>query len=243
MKKWKSIVSLHQRGDWDEIFKSQIPVHIKQLVADWRAVSSWRNLESLRDRVRDQQYIVPVELGGTYMDKNTQIVHIEFSSYLDALVSAENSQETGDHVYLAQHEMSEMPLLLEDISVPDLVTSTGKKNLYRTNLWLSGHGGSTSPCHFDPFNNLLCQVIGKKRVVLFRPDQSSRLYPAVGTMQRNTSLVDDIDNPDLAKFPLFSGSEGLEAQLEPGDALFIPFKWWHFCESKQLSASVNFWWL
>ena len=42
-------------------------------------------------------------------------------------------------------------------------------------LW-AGHGGST-PCHFDSRPNFLCQLVGRKRVLLFSPRESFRLYP------------------------------------------------------------------
>jgi Cupin-like domain len=33
------------------------------------------------------------------------------------------------------------------------------------------HLGSESPCHQDPFHNILCQVYGTKHVLLFPPEQ------------------------------------------------------------------------
>ena len=112
----------------------------------------------------------------------------------------------------------------------------------RSNIWL-GPKGVASPCHYDPFHNMLCQVMGTKRVVLFDPGDTDCLYPANGTSQKNTSLI-DVSSPDLNKFPLFANiKSGSETTLEPGDALFIPLKYWHYCESTSGSCSVNFWWL
>ena len=34
--------------------------------------------------------------------------------------------------------------------------------------------GSESPCHHDPFHNILCQVYGTKHVLLFSPEQHVR---------------------------------------------------------------------
>lgn len=36
--------------------------------------------------------------------------------------------------------------------------------------------GSESPCHQDPFHNILCQVYGTKHVLLFPPEQHVRTY-------------------------------------------------------------------
>ena len=37
----------------------------------------------------------------------------------------------------------------------------------------------------------------------------------------------DIENPDTQQFPLFSSAERYEADLGPGDVLFIPALWFH----------------
>ena len=39
------------------------------------------------------------------------------------------------------------------------------------------------------------------------------LYPAVGTVQKNTSLV-DIDSPDYEKHPLFRDAKGESVNVE-----------------------------
>lgn len=133
--------------------------------------------------------------------------------------------------------------------------------MYRKNIWFGSPQGTVSPCHYDPFQNVLCQVIGEKEVILFNPSLTSYLYPALHTVQKNTSQV-DISRPDLTKHPLYkevlslvnSNKGGVDLSdasylsvgrtiLYPGDAVFIPFKWWHYCKTSKLSCSINFWWL
>jgi hypothetical protein len=58
------------------------------------------------------------------------------------------------------------------------------------------------------------------------------------------SLVDP-DAPDLDRFPRFAEAAklGQSATLEPGDAIYIPFHWWHAVESLDpINAFVNYWW-
>jgi hypothetical protein len=58
------------------------------------------------------------------------------------------------------------------------------------------------------------------------------------------SLV-DFARPDLERFPKFAQAmdAALVAELEPGDALYMPSLWWHHVESLDgFGAMVNFWW-
>jgi ribosomal protein L16 Arg81 hydroxylase len=68
------------------------------------------------------------------------------------------------------------------------------------------------------------------------------------SIQSNTSQVDvlaaDLEH-QTSLYPNFAEvrSSGVETVLETGDAVFIPKRWWHACESKSGSISVNFWWV
>jgi hypothetical protein len=69
-------------------------------------------------------------------------------------------------------------------------------------------------------------------------------YAGKNGNQYNTSAV-DIEYPDRGKFPNFfkaSTSVPYECVLGPGDALFIPKRWWHHVRSIEMSVSANVWW-
>jgi hypothetical protein len=51
--------------------------------------------------------------------------------------------------------------------------------------------------------------------------------------------------PDLERFPRFAEAarHAEVATLEPGDAIYIPYGWWHGVESLDpVSILVNYWW-
>ena len=112
-------------------------------------------------------------------------------------------------------------------------------------LWL-GNSAKVA-AHYDLSDNLACVVAGRRRFILFPPDQVSNLY--VGPMDftlagRPASLV-QFDDPDLSAFPRFVDAltTAQTAVLEPGDAIYIPNMWWHHVESlSSLNVLVNYWW-
>lgn len=133
------------------------------------------------------------------------------------------------------------------------VVSNQRDNIYRVNIWIS-RGNIVSPVHFDPYHNLLCQVVGQKEVLLFDQDMSAHLTTTTGNAsesvrmnkQNNTSCI-DFESEDLQAvrrcYPGYDQLRGVQAVLSPGDGLFIPYKWWHYCKSLTSSVSINYWWL
>ena len=86
-------------------------------------------------------------------------------------------------------------------------------------------------------DNLLIQVTGCKRVVLYSPKDATKLYLA-----GDKSEVLDIDNPDLNKFPKFQKATPYICTLEPGDVLFIPAMWFHNVTALEFGVAVNVFW-
>lgn len=113
-------------------------------------------------------------------------------------------------------------------------------------IWLGNR--VTVPAHFDESDNVACVVAGRRRFTLFPPEQVANLY--VGPLDyaptgAAMSLVQFAD-PDFKKFPRFRDAlaSAWIAELEPGDAIYVPTLWWHHVESldQKLNVLVNYWW-
>lgn len=112
-------------------------------------------------------------------------------------------------------------------------------------LWIGNR--VTTPAHFDTSHNLAVVVCGRRRFTLLPPEQVRNLY--VGPLDRAPTAaaislppIDAVDDP---RYPRLGEAlaHAQVAELEPGDAIYIPPVWWHHVASlERLNALVNYWW-
>ena len=101
--------------------------------------------------------------------------------------------------------------------------------------------------HYDLSENIACVVAGRRRFTLFPPEQVSNLYvgPFDFTLAGTPVSMVSLDEPDFARFPRYAEALAAAeaAELEPGDALYIPYLWWHAVKSLEpFNVLVNYWW-
>lgn len=101
--------------------------------------------------------------------------------------------------------------------------------------------------HFDLMENIGIVVAGRRRFTLIPPDQIANLYigPFEVTPAGTPISLVDIGAPDLERFPRFAAAArtAQAATLEPGDAIYIPFHWWHAVDSLEpVNLFANYWW-
>ena len=235
-----------ERLDRDTFYKNYVlpnkPVVISQAISEWKAISSWSvdyfksiaGETNIRVEVSPSRIFPPVH-AQSYRQAGYHIEGMTFGQYIDKITS-ENSLTEG--YYFAQQPVDVLfPQLMKDIRPPDYFKH---KSLISTNIWFAGEGNIT-PMHYDLVHNLFAQVIGRKRFILFAPEQMGLLYPFPKTSTiANFSQV-NLDDPDPVKFPHFQQARPLECIVEPGDILFLPIFWWHQVYALNLSVSISFW--
>ena len=257
-------------------YERQVPVILRGAVAHYPAVELWKSLDYWQQIMIVPGTTAQVEMGGSYGAQDAETPEIPFHSYVQYLrlfqeqygnqgpaedpwlvtTSSSESQSTttplpdpskDDLVYMAQNDL--LKPLYEDIIIPafcrDPKWQVGHGKLYSVMSWL-GPKGVTSPLHHDPLDNCYLNLVGRKRFVLFNPQEDAYTqwhHAGTNGQQHNTSPI-ELEAPTvLQQYPDLAESAppALYALLQPGDLLFIPSRWWHHVRSLDFSASVNVW--
>lgn len=229
------------------------PAVFRGLAKDWPSVVAARRSDEeliayLRIFRTDRPVAVIVgepEIEGRflYTDDLRELNFVRGMSQLDPFLDRLIRDRANPRPYAIAVQSEEIPSLLpgfEDENRIDLVSTTTIPR-----AWI-GNRISVAP-HYDLMENVGIVVAGRRRFILFPPEQIKNLY--VGPFELTpagtpVSLVDPV-NPDLERFPRFA--EALKhaqlAELDPGDAIYIPFYWWHGVQSLEpVNLFVNYWW-
>ncbi|WP_421757463.1 cupin-like domain-containing protein [Croceibacterium ferulae] len=186
------------------------------------------------------------EIGGRYRHADEALREFNFthrtSPFRDALqqILATADQHDHDTMYMGS--------LTSETYLPGIERLTPLAFVppaVRPRFWI-GHVSSVA-CHYDTMDNLACVVAGRRRFTLYPPDAIADLY--VGPIDRTMAgqpISLAASGADLqANYPRFerARSRALVAELQPGDAIYLPKLWWHQVEATaSVNMLVNFWW-
>jgi hypothetical protein len=237
----------------DDVLKSTQPLVLKGLVANWPLVRA--GLESahaaasyLRRFYRDATVgamLGAPDIGGRlfYNDDlsgfNFRSVRIKLDAVFDE-IERHGDDAQPPAIYVGS---TTIDTCLPGFRAENDVNLGARQPL--ASIWLGNR--TRIAAHHDLPDNLACVVVGHRRFTLFPPAELENLY--VGPLDftpagQAISLV-DFAKPDYARFPKFANAlrAAQVAELEPGDAVFIPSMWWHHIESlDSFNVLVNYWW-
>lgn len=237
----------------EHIFPGDRPAVMRGLVADWPVVAEGR-----KSPQATADYLLSLEQGGPLPLITAPPAVKGRLFYREDLRSANFERRpaplaSGLQALLAHLADPEPPaIFMESAPLPDCLptfTSFHRLGLLDASIvpriWIGNR--ITVQTHYDFYSNIACVVAGRRRFTLFPPEQLPNLYPGpmdVTLAGVPVSMV-RLEDPDHVRYPRFrlALEHAQVAELEPGDALFIPYAWWHRVESlAPLNVLVNYWW-
>ncbi|MEM9284328.1 MAG: cupin-like domain-containing protein [Pseudomonadota bacterium] len=242
----------------DDVIQGDDPVVLAGAARDWPLVDA--GLQSADDAIayllefdagrEVLRYQGPAKINGRFAYNET-LTGFNFAADRMPLaqafgeIKAAMDQDEPHATYIGSTDVSSyLPGLLDDngVSSGDVMS---RHSPPMVSIWMGNR--TVAAAHYDLSDNLVCNMVGRRRFTLFPPDQVANLYP--GPLERTPggqviSLVDFRD-PDLQRYP--RAAEALEhailANLAPGDMLYYPGMWWHQVEAlDSFNVMINYWW-
>jgi hypothetical protein len=236
-----------------EILPSARPALFPSLVADWPVVAAGSASPEML-----VAYLKPFDRGGTVgamlgpppirgrffynqdlTGFNFRRESVKLSAALDFLLAALAEDNPSSLAVQSVPVRQHLPAFEAENRLPLLGDAVEPR------LWIGN--SAVVAAHHDPSENIACVVAGRRRFTLFPPEQVANLYPGPFelTPAGPTISMVDFDAPDLERYPRFANAlaAAITVDLEPGDALYIPYLWWHHVRATgPINVLVNYWW-
>ncbi|WP_294281205.1 cupin-like domain-containing protein [uncultured Sphingomonas sp.] len=228
------------------------PFVVRGLAADWPLVQvGRRSAEAARayllDHHRDRPFTVSVGVPGSggrlfyddAMAMNFRTMEAGLPEIFTRITEFAGKPDAPS-IYLASIDMQRYFDGLHEANQIDL----GERELLAS-IWIGTR--TRIAAHNDVPHNLAVCAVGQRRFTLFPRDQFRNLYlgPVDNTPAGRAVSMVDFHAPDLDRHPRFAEAlaSGQVAELEAGDAVFIPALWWHHVEgTTDFNVLVNYWW-
>lgn len=237
-----------------EVLEPCRPVVLRGLTAQWPAVQAARRSHQdlkryfelfdaglsvetfVGDAVIAGKYYYTPDLKGFNFERKS----LKFLDAIERMLEMLR-QSAAETLYVGSVPVAQcMPGFRDANPMPFVPATAGAR------IWL-GHPSDVSS-HYDTFDNLACVVAGHRRFTLYAPELIGKMYmgPIDHTMAGPpVSLAASAGAEDGGRFPLFEQirEQALVAELEPGDALYLPKLWWHQVEATApFNVMINHWW-
>jgi hypothetical protein len=240
-------------AEFQEIRSQGKPAVFRGLASDWPAVQAADRgdeeivayLKRLSGGSRGTVIVGPPEIQGRFFYNddltalNFQRGITELAPFLERLL-----RDRDEPAPLAMAVQSETVATL----LPGFEAENRIEVLHREvppRAWL-GNRIQVAP-HYDLKENVGIVVAGRRRFILFPPEQLPNLYPGPFELTPAGTPISMVDphNPDLERYPQFveAMAAAQQAELKPGDAIYIPYHWWHGVDSLDaVNLFINYWW-
>ena len=239
-------------AQFQEIRDSCQPAILRGLAGDWPAVAAAKQgdvelidyLKRFRPAVRPAAIIGPPEIHGRFF-YNDDVSALNFQRGITDL------EPFLDRLLRDRDEAEPFAMAVQSEFVAKLLPGFETENRIdlppdvQPRAWI-GNRIRVAP-HYDLKENIGVVVAGRRRFTLVPPEQLPNLYPGPFELTPAGTPVSMVDphNPDLKRYPRYAGAMKVAqaAELQPGDAIYIPYHWWHGVDSLEpVNLFINYWW-
>ncbi|KAL9103898.1 MAG: hypothetical protein Q9163_001091 [Psora crenata] len=197
--------------------------------------------EGLKTKVGADRDVVVHQATGKHMDflqKNFVYTKKSFGTFVDEITHGSKqylrSLSTNKPLSIAANLTSDFPDLATDFILPPPLHNV-YQDMHSSVLRISGP--VIMWLHYDVMANILCQVTGSKRLLLYPPSDVTLFSIPPGS---SSSSINCFDDDALSRHPSLALAHPREVMLHPGDVLYIPPLWLHTAFPMQaISVSIN----
>jgi hypothetical protein len=182
-------------------------------------------------------------LGKKHSQTNLQLVSVSLKDFLNAAFNPEQYISWTGKISLWENitgsDFNLNNFKIYEKGIKDI--NEVEENIWEPAITLS-HPGIAEQIRYDTFHNIIIQVQGLKRFILFSPESELYMYPSIHRSYKQSQVrfekKDDDNNKD-GNFPKSYGLNAKVVDLQPGDILYIPPYWNYRQESTTLSLSLS----
>jgi len=231
----------------EEYLYANKPVIVTDAMHQWKALTRWspeffqKQFGSMTFALPDAKGKSEYKAGGTTEYAMSRFIDLVLNSTDESPAPYLRNVPLYDKFPSLRDDIEPLPEYLEPNWLPDhyFVKSVGDvlNRGAAIEIYIGGTGGAFPVLHYDgaAAHAFLMQIYGRKRFILYPPEQTEFLYPS--PERPNLSLIKNLNEPDLERFPLFEKAVATTFVLEPGELFFIPSGWWH--TTKMLTPCIS----
>jgi hypothetical protein len=214
------------------------PVILVGEMAEWPALARWTP-QYLRERIGSRTIEFQGERSKSErfeMYKDAHRRELPFDRFIDQIAQPGAGNDAYMTAYNSAKNAEAIARLHDDLGYLDKFLDPAVAQPHGM-MWI-GPAGTVTSLHHDLTDNLIAQVVGRKRLKVVAAAEVAKIY----NHHHVFSEIADLEDPriDAARHPALKELRIYDVTLNPGEALFVPIGWWHQVKSLDFSVTITY---